>query len=535
MTTRPWVWPAYWTVGAVVLGLLLWVSHDLLDANRSAKYESDLRAALWRMDSRVGILLARERERDPQEYLALATITQQTYTKSSLQRIQKDEILRNSPLIGFKPDSVRLHFQVAQDGRISSPQVPTGSVQEMTVPTILSQEQLVANGAILAKVQEQIDPQQLGVELQNAQQSRSLNQKRNKGRQWLAEPTTTTAGNFEPMWIGSDLYFVRKVKQDNVQTPQGFVIDWPRLRTSLLKEIDDLFPSAALMPYPGGESESRALFTLPARLEPGEMANVFSWGAEHTALGLLWLLVGGAFLAYGRTLRRAERQKRFASHVTHELRSPLTTFSLYSDLLAEGLVKDPEKQAEYMQTLRSESERMGRMIENVIAQARLEEGRARMHIEPATLRRALEEVRPALEHCCERNAMTLSIELGDAADATLRIDRAAVGRILTNLVENACKYGRSGDTGLLAITAEARSGSIRLRVRDHGPGIAADMVRRIFRVYDRAGRDETDPLRGLGLGLPLSRELARRMGGDLTYETPTDGGAMFVVTLPSSD
>lgn len=532
MTTRPWVWPAYWMVGAVVLVLLVLVSWDLLEANRIAKYESDLRAALWRMDSRVGILLARERERDPQEYVALATITQQTYTKSSLQRIQKDEILRNSPLIGFKPDTVRLHFQVAQDGIISSPQVPTGSVQELTVPNILSPEQLAANGAVLRKVQKQIDPQQLGVELSAAQQRNSLNQKRGKGRQWLAEPTTTTASNFEPMWIGDDLYFVRKVKQDNVQTPQGFVIDWPRLRSTLLEEISDLFPAASLTPYPGGESDTRALFTLPARLEPGTMANGFALRTEHTALGLLWLLVGGAFLAYGRTLRRAERQKRFASHVTHELRSPLTTFSLYSDLLAEGLVKDADKQNEYMQTLRSESERMGHMIENVIAQARLEEGRARMLIEATTLRGVFDEVRAALEHCCSRNSMTLSIELGDAAEAPLRVDRAALGRILTNLVENACKYGREGDAGLLAITSETRGGTIRLRVRDHGPGIAPDMARRIFRVYDRAGRDETDPMRGLGLGLPLSRELARRMGGDLTYEAPADGGAMFVVTLP---
>jgi signal transduction histidine kinase len=262
------------------------------------------------------------------------------------------------------------------------------------------------------------------------------------------------------------------------------------------------------------------------------MASSFAWRAEHTALALLWLLVGGAFLAYGRTLRRAERQKRFASHVTHELRSPLTTFSLYSDLLAEGMVKDADKQEEYLQTLRSESERMGHMIENVIAQARLEEGRARMLIEATTLRRVVDEVRPALEHCCSRNGMTLSIELGDAADASLQVDRPAVGRILTNLVENACKYGREGDSGLLAITAETRAGSIRLRVRDHGPGVPPEMARRIFRVYDRAGRDETDPMRGLGLGLPLSRELARKMGGDLTYEAPSDGGATFVVTLP---
>jgi len=531
VSARTWVWPGYWMAGAVVLCLLIWVTSDLNEANRAAQYESDLRAALWRIDSRVGILLARERERDPQDYVALATIKQQTYTKGSLQRIKPDEIVQNSPLIGFKPDSVRLHFQIAQDGRISSPQVPTGSVQEFTVPDVLSQKQLAANIACLDVVKQQVDPKQLGVELQAAQ-SRSNKQSRGKGRQWLAEPTTTTTGNFEPIWIGANLYFVRKVKQDKAQTPQGFLIDWTRLRSTLLEEISDLFPHASLVPYPGGKSDTRALFTLPARLDPGAMARGFSWRTEHTALALLWILVAGSFVAYGRTLRRAERQKRFASHVTHELRSPLTTFSLYSDLLAEGLVKDADKRNEYLRTLRSESQRMGHMIENVIAQAHLEEGRARMVIESATVSYILDEVRISLEACCERSRMTLSIELGDAAGAALQVDRAAVGRILTNLVENACKYGGSETRNLIAITAEVRNGSVRMRVRDHGAGIAPELVRRIFRAFDRAGRDETDPMRGLGLGLPLSRELARRMGGDLSYEAPQGDGASFVLTLP---
>jgi len=531
VTARGWVWPVYWVAGAFVLILLLWVSRDLLDANREAKYESDLRAALWRIDHRVGIVLARERERSPEDYTALASIKQETYTKSSLQRIQKDEILQKSPLMNFRSDAVRLHFQIAQDGKISSPQVPTGSVQEMVVPGYLSEEQLDSNIAALKTVQGEVDAKQLGIDLQAAQ-ARAGKQTRGKGRQWVAGPTTTTAGNFEPIWIGANLYFVRKVKQDNTQTPQGFLIDWPRLRTTLLDEISDLFPRAKLMPYPEIEADTHALFTLPARLEPGTMASGVGWGTEHGALAALWLLVAGSYYAYGRTLRRAERQRRFASHVTHELRSPLTTFSLYSDLLAEGLVQDAAKREEYLQTLRAESQRMGHMIENVIAQARLEEGRARMVMETATVSHVIDEVRASLEHTCGRNDMTLSIELGDAAGAALQVDRAAVGRILSNLVENACKYGHSEERNLIAVTAEVRNGSVRLRVRDHGPGISADLVRRIFRVYDRAGRDETDPMRGLGLGLPLSRELARQMHGKLEYEQPAGGGAAFVLALP---
>ena len=293
-----------------------------------------------------------------------------------------------------------------------------------------------------------------------------------------------------------------------------------------------LFPAAALEAYEG-DSEDRALFTLPARLVPGAMAHAQTWSTEHWVLAVLWALVVGAFVAFGRTLRRSERQRRFAGHVTHELRSPLTTFSLYSDLLAEGLVQDRDKQTEDRHTLQSESRRMNHMIENVIAQARLEEGRARMHAEAVSLRRVLEETQAAVQHTCERAGMQLSVDAGDAADTLLHVDRAAVGRIITNLAENACKYAAPGAPPVLSVTASLRDGALRLRVRDHGPGVTASQVRRIFHLYDRGGRDETDGVRGLGLGLPLSRGLARQLGGDLSDETPSDGkGACFVLTLP---
>jgi anti-sigma regulatory factor (Ser/Thr protein kinase) len=507
----------YWIVGAGVAVVLVLVTHDLLSAQMLARRESDIRAAHFRMNSRVAVWIEKERERSPEEYAAYLAIAQQVYSKRGFQKIAKDEVLRQSTLLSAKTNYVRLYFRIDEEGEFSSPQVPKGTYQELVVPEVLSQEQYDNNAAMLETVEKRIDPAELGLELKKAQQ-----RSRKAQKAWVATERGT-AGALEPVWVDESLYFVRKFGSQL----QGFVVDWPKLRASLLEEVDGLFPDGALKPAPG-EPDDSVLYALPARFIPGSIAGGASLGGEHVAIALMWGLVIFAFVAYGRTLRRADEQRRFASHVTHELRSPLTTFSLYSDLLAEGLLPNEEKKQEYLRTLQSESQRMGHMIENVIAQARLEEGRTRIQLASATLRNVVEAARPSLERGCAQHGMQLLVDLGDAGDAAVQVDRAAVERILTNVVENACKYGGTP----ISITASMRDGTVKLRVRDHGPGVEPEQIRRIFRPYDRGGRDETAPARGLGLGLPLSRELARRMHGDLVYEAPPDGGACFVLTFP---
>ena len=114
----------------------------------------------------------------------------------------------------------------------------------------------------------------------------------------------------------------------------------------------------------------------------------------------------------------------------------------------------------------------------------------------------------------------------------MKTDPVAVGQILRNLVENACKYGRSDHAPAIHIGASLHRGVLRVSVRDHGAGVPPEVARRIFEPFERAGRDEADPVRGLGLGLTLSRGLARDLGGDLSLEVPPDGGACFVLSLP---
>jgi signal transduction histidine kinase len=472
------------------------LEHGETAAKQRALYHERLRLALWRLDHAFSGMLRREAERPPEAYAA--------------------------PL--DKPDFIRLHFETGATGDFTSPQL-SGPLDPETFAvncTVLDRIQaLVAEGDVEGRLR---DAEEQTLAYENARDDEAWVQRAQVAAQ--AKKGDVAAGSLEPFWQGEELVFARRVGT----RLQGFLVDWPRLRATLLEEVTDLFPEARLRPA-AGEAGDRRLFTLPVVLEAPAPPPppLHRWTATHTALAVLWTValfaVAGAFLALRKSVGFGERQRRFASLVTHELRSPLTTFRLYSDLLAQGLVKE-EKRALYHRTLEQESGRMARMVENVIAHARLEEGRAALARRRVTLRALLDEAAPALTRCAEGAGLTLA--LAPAPDATLDTDPAAVGQILFNLVENACKYGRSA----IEVGAAVADGRVEVRVRDHGPGVPPAARRRLFRPFERGARDEADPVRGLGLGLALGRGLARDLGGDLALEAPSGGGACFVLTLP---
>lgn len=498
--SRLWI---LFAAGAIaVLAVMATISRKMLDLERgetqakhAAAYQQKLRHALWRIDHAFSEMLRREAERVPDAY--------------------------GIPL--EKPDFIKLHFQVDAAGNFTSPQVND------KVPP----ETLVANCNTLNEIQGLVGEGDVAGQLQKAEEQTAAFEKLKDDDAWTqraqvaasAKKSTQdfAAGPLEPLWQKDELVYVRRVGRKL----QGFLVDWPRLESALLGKIADLFPTAKLVRATDDVSDRR-LFTLPVVLEAPapEAPSIHDWTATHTALLVTWAVVllatAGAGFALKKSVDFGVRQRRFASLVTHELRSPLTTFRLYSDLLAQGFVKD-EKLKVYHGTLREESGRMARMVENVIAHARLEEGRTGLSRRQVTLAALLDEAAPALRRCAEDAGLSLTI--APAPEGMLFTDPAAVGQILFNLVENACKYGRPP----IEVTASV-DGAARIAVRDHGPGVPA--AARLFRPFERAGRDEADPVRGLGLGLALSRGLARDLGGDLAHEAPEDGGARFVLSLP---
>jgi signal transduction histidine kinase len=264
----------------------------------------------------------------------------------------------------------------------------------------------------------------------------------------------------------------------------------------------------------------------PAPLSPIRLSLILAWGSLILATGAVAIVLKGV-------LTLSERRGAFVSAVTHELRTPLTTFRMYAEMLAEGMVSGAEKQREYLKTLHAEANRLSHLVENVLSFARLERGRQDLRREPTALGALLDRVAPRLEQRAEDANMKLQWSGDPAArETTLRTDPAVVEQVLFNLVDNACKYAAAGGDRRIHLQWELDDHNMRIRIRDHGPGISPREAKRLFRPFSKSAHDAAMTAPGVGLGLALCRRMARELGGELQFDAPADGGAAFVLRLP---
>ena len=178
------------------------------------------------------------------------------------------------------------------------------------------------------------------------------------------------------------MILARRARIGTRKVVQVAVLDWPKVRVALLAGIQDLLPGSDLTAQRGpfNPAEGRNLTSLPLRLVPGRAPAAADEASPLMfSLKVAWACMAVAILAVGLLLRGAlslsQRRAAFVSAVTHELRSPLTTFRLYTEMLVEGMAADPAQQSQYHQTLYRESGRLVHLVENVLSYARLERGR----------------------------------------------------------------------------------------------------------------------------------------------------------------
>ncbi len=205
-------------------------------------------------------------------------------------------------------------------------------------------------------------------------------------------------------------------------------------------------------------------------------------------------------------------------------------------MLAGGLVTDEKQKTEYLRTLNAETERLNRLVGNVLDFSRLENQRPQLNKMSVVLADLLEQVRAAWQGRCQDTGKELILENTLPAETVFRTDMHLVQQILGNLIDNACKYSHGAEDRRLWLRARREGAKeIVLEVEDRGPGVPARESRSIFRPF-RRGRDADVTAGGVGLGLALAQRWAQLLSGRLSLQTPLKSpGACFRLKIPTGE
>jgi len=222
----------------------------------------------------------------------------------------------------------------------------------------------------------------------------------------------------------------------------------------------------------------------------------------------------------------------FVSTVTHELRTPLTSIRAFSEILHDNPELDAGERQKFLTIIIQESERLTRLINQVLDLAKLESGRAEWQVSDVDLKAVIENSIDATGQLFRAGNVALETRLPDGA-RFVRADRDRLVQVLINLLSNAVKFVRP-DEGQVGVRLFDHAGSLRVEVTDNGPGISFENQKVIFEKFRQAGDTMTEKPQGTGLGLPISRQIIEHFGGRLWVESTPGQGATFVFELPVS-
>ena len=241
------------------------------------------------------------------------------------------------------------------------------------------------------------------------------------------------------------------------------------------------------------------------------------------------VLAAMSFLVYAswKESRANQMKSDFISNVSHELKTPLSVIRMFSELLATERVRQPEKVKEYGETITRESERLSRLIENVLDFSRMERGGAAYEFQEGRLDAVVERALDVYRYRIEKEGRRLITKIDSGLPALL-IDENAMTLLLLNLLENAMKYGKGDIT--VYLTRVGRH--LRLVVGDQGPGVPHEEQRKIFERFYRSQSARRTNVRGSGIGLSLVKHIAEAHGGTVTIDSDRGKGAAFIVDLP---
>jgi Na+/proline symporter/nitrogen-specific signal transduction histidine kinase len=239
-----------------------------------------------------------------------------------------------------------------------------------------------------------------------------------------------------------------------------------------------------------------------------------------------------------RELREANEQLKsldrlkddFMSSVTHELRTPLTSIRALAELMRDDEHMETAQRQQFVGIIVGETERLSRLVNQVLDMAKIESGHAEWHTVTLDLRELLEQAARTMAETCREQGIALELEL-PARVRPIQADPDRLTQVVLNLLSNAAKYAPRGN-GRVVLSLKEDEDGVAVEVRDNGPGIAADQQAMVFDKFRQVGGDVHYRPGGTGLGLPISRQIVSHFGGRMWLNSTPGEGAVFGFSLP---
>src|ERR1041384_1890293 len=262
--------------------------------------------------------------------------------------------------------------------------------------------------------------------------------------------------------------------------------------------------------------------------------NGFLHSAGATVLVLLVLLGGIALTvrATDREARLAQAKSDFVANVSHELKTPLSLLSLFSEILELGRVKNEEKKIEYYQIMRHESLRLNKIIDNILDFSKIEAGRKTYKFEEGDVGEVIENVLSSYRYQIVNSGFEVNTNMQPDLPPVL-IDRDAMTQAISNLVDNAIKYSR--DVKQLSITTKTSATDLSIEMADRGIGIPRAEQAKVFDKFYRVGNGLVHDVKGSGLGLSLVKHIIEAHKGTISVESDVGKGTRFTILLPVAE
>jgi len=287
-----------------------------------------------------------------------------------------------------------------------------------------------------------------------------------------------------------------------------------------------------------GQPFGTALPGLGLVVPPADPALLRTWAIQRmyyvaALVAVIGLALFGAVLFWRdvqRELHLADLRSEFVASVSHELRTPLTAIRMFAETLQMDRPLDEQARTEYLNTIVTESERLTRLVTNVLDFSKIERGEKVYRLESASLPSIVQNAVRSMGYPLSRLGFDLQVLVADDLPP-VRVDRDAIEQALLNLLSNAVKY--SGEARTIDLTVSALNGHAVIAVTDRGPGIPVDEQSRIFERFYRAGVDEASRVTGAGLGLAIVDHIVKAHGGRVEVTSARGLGSTFAIHIPA--